>query len=208
MEIFVVIGLLVVIVGLYFGSNYKELNEQRAGVEDARKKLDEQLKHRHQSITDIGETLHGKHEPLWTRVTSARAAADNATNSDTTARASAEKDLSEALGAYFAELQKDASMAENDEFTKLRDRILEVEDSVNLARSDFNTAAARYNMRQHVFPNTIFAKNLGLKPVPEMEFEGAFERYPLKFKGTMPEKRPPLYLQQADSKKKKQETQQ
>jgi LemA protein len=193
--------LLVLGLALYFGSNYKQLNEQKTGVEEARKKLDEHLKLRHAAITDVAETCHGKNEALWSKVTSARTAAEAATGGDTTARATAENELSEALGSYFAELQKDPATAETDEFIKLRDRIVDVEDGVNLARSDYNTAAARYNMRQHVFPNSVFAQKMGLKPVAEMEFEGAFERHPLKFKGTMPDKKPPLYLQQPKGKK-------
>jgi LemA protein len=198
MEIALVLGLTVIILALYFGSNYKQLTEQRLAVEEARKKLDEQLKKRHTAMDDVAQTYHGKHEQLWASVSSARDAAVAATNGDTTARAAAESELSEALGLYFVQLQKEEDTTE---FTDLRDRVYEVEDGVNSARDDFNTMAARYNMSHHVFPNSIFAQNLGLKPIAEMPFEGAFERHPLKFKGTQPIKKPPLYLQQRNPKK-------
>jgi len=189
-----VVVILILVLGLvaYVGLNYRSLVEHRAEVDEKRARLDEHLKRRQELVTRLVDGLSGElgngREPA-DALASARRQAGDAAALSVKERSAAESALSESIGRFFRALQDRAGEAESENFARLRDEMIAVEDDLILTQEAYNRVAYSYNAQHRVFPTRLIADKLKLPTTDEFEIEDAFAKYPLKLKRTMPSKR-------------------
>lgn len=187
--VYLVIAITIVALALWAGLNYRNLLALRRSVEACANKLSEQLKQRHDSIEKFVGSLPDElkqESDLTQKLREARARAVAQAQEPLKQRESVENELGDCIGRLLSALQKDGHLADSERYSQLRDRVLDVEDVVTLARQDYNDLVVRFNLQQTILPASLFAKKAGIKPLEEFEIDDVFAKYPLKIKGTMP----------------------
>jgi LemA protein len=180
MNIFLILGGLIVLAAIYLWSLYNGLISQKTQIDEAWSQIDVQLKRRADLIPNIVETVKGyaKHEKgVFEEVTKARASLMSA---KTPAKLGEASDaLTGAIGKLFAVAENYPQLKANEGFVQLQKELSDTEDKVAYSRQYYNSTVMDYNVKIRVFPNNMLAKNLGFS---EKEFFGATEseRQPVK----------------------------
>jgi LemA protein len=154
----IVIGVIVVIVVLFFWLGYNSLVRNRNRVDNAWSQIDVQLKRRHDLIPNLVETVKGyaAHERgTFEAVTNARANAINAQGPEQTA--AAENQLTGALKSLFAVAEAYPDLKANQNFLQLQEELTATEDKVAYARQFYNDSVLNYNNRIQSFPTVLLA---------------------------------------------------
>lgn len=159
----IVVGVLVVIVGLWAVATYNGLVRLRNLVQEAWRQIDVELHRRYDLIPNLVETVKGyaAHErTVFDEVTRARAAA--ATPGSTPAeQAQQEFGLSQALGRLFAVAEAYPQLRASDNFTQLQTELTGTEDRIAAGRRYYNANVRTLNTRVETFPPSIVAKAFG-----------------------------------------------
>ena len=162
--IWVVLGL-VVIVGLYVWSTYNGLVTLNVRVDEAWSDITVQLKRRADLIPNLIETVKGyaAHEKsVFENVTKARAAT---VSPEVLAHpgkaAAAEGQFAGAMKSLFAVAEAYPQLQANQNFLALQSELSDTEDKIMSARRFYNGGVREFNTKIKVFPNNVFAKNLG-----------------------------------------------
>ncbi len=165
MELFFVVGIalvLAVIVGIYLWSTYNSLVTLNVRVDEAWSDITVQLKRRADLIPNLIEAVKGyaAHErQVFEEVTKARAATLSA--GDPNAAAEAENMMQAALKSIFAVAEAYPQLQASQNFLQLQGELVDTEDKIQASRRFYNGGVRELNTKVLLFPNTLFAKNLG-----------------------------------------------
>jgi LemA protein len=157
----IVLGL-AVIVGIYLWVTYNGLVTLNVRVDEAWSDITVQLKRRADLIPNLVDTVKGyaEHERgVFQRVTEARAATISAQGPKEAAQA--ENMMQEALKSIFAVAEAYPQLQASQNFLQLQGELVDTEDKVQASRRFYNGGVRELNTRIKIFPNNVFAKNLG-----------------------------------------------
>jgi LemA protein len=172
----VVIGLIVVIVGMYNG-----LVRARLRVKEAWSGIDVQLKRRTDLVPNLVETVKGyaTHErEVFENVSAARSAAISAKGPAQAGQA--EGALTRALGGLFAVAEAYPQLRAAESFTELQRELANTEDQIAGSRRIYNGNVQSYNTKIQVFPNSLLAGPFGFTRREFFEIEDPADREPVK----------------------------
>ena len=175
----VLLGLLAfaVIVGGWAVSKYNTLQTKRENVRMKWSDIDSQLQRRADLIPNLVNTVKGytKHEEqvfgdiaaARSRLLSAQSPEDKATAND---------QLSGALGRLLVLVENYPNLKANEQFKNLQYELAGTENRINVARTDYNQAVFDYNTTLQRFPTVLIARLLGFQRAEEFKAaEGARE---------------------------------
>jgi len=121
-----------------------------------------QLKRRADLIPNLIETVKGyaSHEKgVFEAVTKARAATLSA--GDPSHAAEAENMMQSALKSIFAVAEAYPQLQASQNFLQLQGELVDTEDKIQASRRFYNGGVRELNTKIQLFPNTLFAKQLG-----------------------------------------------
>jgi len=159
--VLVVVGL-IVIVGLFLWATYNGLVTLNERVSEAWSDITVQLKRRADLIPNLIETVKGyaKHEKeVFENVTKARAATTSA--SGPAEAAAAEGMMQSALKSIFAVAEAYPQLQASANFQELQAELVDTENKIQAARRFYNGGVREFNTMIMVFPNNMWAKQLG-----------------------------------------------
>lgn len=171
---------LVVVVGWLVWA-FNRLVRDRNLLGEAWSGIDVQLKTRHNLILNLAETVKAYaayEQNLFKAIAELRAGlADDARPAQAAVRENALTDNLRGLLAL-AENYPDLKASEN--FLNLQQRLVEIEDKIQMARRYYNGAARNYNIRVESFPSNIAAGAFRFRPAEFFQVETATHRHVLK----------------------------
>jgi LemA protein len=158
----VIVLVVAAIVGVYLWSTYNGLVTLNVRVDEAWSDITVQLKRRADLLPNLIETVKGyaAHEKgVFEAVTKARAETlSAATPGDA---AVAEGHMQSALKRIFAVAEAYPQLHASQNFLALQAELTDTEDKIQAARRFYNGGVREFNTKILVFPNNIWAKNLG-----------------------------------------------
>jgi len=158
----VIVLVVAVIAGIYLWSTYNALVTLNVRVDEAWSDITVQLKRRADLLPNLIETVKGyaAHEKgVFEAVTKARAETlSAATPGDA---AVAEGHMQSALKSIFAVAEAYPQLHASQNFLALQGELTDTEDKIQAARRFYNGGVREFNTKILVFPNNIWAKNLG-----------------------------------------------
>ena len=153
---------IVLILGIYVWATYNSLITLRVRVDEAWSDITVQLKRRADLIPSLVESVKGyaAHEKgVFEAVTAARAETISA---QSPAEASAaENHMQSALKSIFAVAEAYPQLQASQNFLHLQQSIVDAEDKIQASRRFYNGGVRELNTKIKVFPNNLFARNLG-----------------------------------------------
>jgi len=167
---------------------YNRLVTSRNGYKNAFAQIDVQLTRRYDLIPNLIETVKGylAHERNTLEavikarnvaVTGLKAAAANPGDpAAVQGLASADNQLSGALGRMFALAEAYPDLKANQNMMLLSEELTSTENKVAFARQAYNDAVLGYNNTREVFPNSIIAGSFGFMPAQMLELESPQKR--------------------------------
>jgi LemA protein len=159
---------LVAVIGIYFWVTYNSLVTLNVRVDEAWSDITVQLKRRADLIPNIIEAVKGyaAHEKsVFENVTKARAETLGVASP---AEASvAENHMQQALKSIFAVAEAYPQLQASQNYLQLQGELVDTEDKIQASRRFYNGGVRELNTKIKVFPNNLFAKNLGFS---EREF--------------------------------------
>lgn len=158
MNIWIIIGIVVLIIVVLIALIYNSLVRLRVRVENAWSQIDVQLKRRYDLIPNLVSTVKGymKHEKgVLEEVTKARASLVTGSLHD---KAKASNQITEALKSIFAVAENYPQLKANENFKLLQEELSGTESKIAYARQFYNDSVMGYNQGIQVFPKNIFAK--------------------------------------------------
>jgi LemA protein len=163
--VLVVVGVIVVLivaVGIYLWATYNSLVQLGVRVDEAWSDITVQLKRRADLIPNLIDTVKGyaAHEKaVFENVTRARA---ETLSASTPAEAgAAEGHLQQALKSLFAVAEAYPQLQASQNFLQLQSALVDTEDKIQASRRFYNGGVRELNTKIKVFPNNLFARNLG-----------------------------------------------
>lgn len=160
--VLLVLGGLAVLVGFYVWSTYNGLVTLNVRVDEAWSDITVQLKRRADLIPNLIETVKGyaKHEKeVFENVTKARSATANA--STPAEAAAAEGMMQSALKSIFAVAEAYPELQASQNFQQLQAELVDTENKIQASRRFYNGGVREFNTKILVFPNNIWARQLG-----------------------------------------------
>jgi len=91
-------------------------------------------------------------------------------------RVAAENQLTGALRHLFAMVDEHPQLRASEEFIALEQNLKSVEESLRNARRDYNATVRDYNRRVRMFPGSLLAGLLGLRPKPLFDLSAPKEK--------------------------------
>lgn len=165
METLIVVGILVavvLIIGIYLWTTYNGLVTLNVRVDEAWSDITVQLKRRADLIPNLVDSVKGyaTHESkVFEDVTKARAATISAQGPAEASQA--ENMMQDALKSIFAVAEAYPQLQASQNFLQLQGELVDTEDKIQSARRFYNGGVRELNTRIQLFPNNIFAGNLG-----------------------------------------------
>ena len=157
-----VIVLLIIAVGIYLWATYNSLVQVGVRVDEAWSDITVQLKRRADLIPNLIDTVKGyaAHEKaVFENVTRARAETLSATGPGEAG--AAEGHLQQALKSLFAVAEAYPQLQASQNFLQLQAALVDTEDKIQASRRFYNGGVRELNTKIKVFPNNLFARNLG-----------------------------------------------
>lgn len=169
--VLVVVGVLVVVLlalGIYLWSTYNALVQLNVRVDEAWSGITVQLKSRADLIPNLIDSVKGyaAHEKaVFENVTRARAETLNAQGPADAGVA--EGHMQQALRSIFAVAEAYPQLQASQNFLQLQSSLVDTEDKIQASRRFYNGGVRELNTKIKIFPNNLFARNLGFE---EREF--------------------------------------
>lgn len=160
----IVIGVILLIIVLWFVFTYNSFIKLRNNRENAFSNIDVQLKQRYDLVPQLVSTVKGyaTHEKeLLEKVTAARSAAMNATSVDE--KVVADKAMTGLLSGLKVSLEAYPELKANTNFLQLQTELSDIENKLSAARRFFNSATREFNNAVEVIPSNIVANMFGFK---------------------------------------------
>lgn len=157
MNIWIIIGIVVLVIVALIALIYNSLVRLRVRVENAWSQIDVQLKRRYDLIPNLINTVKGymKHEKgVLEEVTKARASLVTGSMQD---KAKASNQITDALKSIFAVAESYPQLKANENFKLLQEELSGTESKIAYARQFYNDSVMSYNESLQVFPKNIFA---------------------------------------------------
>ncbi len=154
----IIVGVVVVVLGIWIAASYNGLVGLRNRVKDQWSQIDVQLKRRFDLIPNLVETVKGyaKHESeTLENVMKARNSFMSATTPEAEMEANGE--LTKAMGRLFAVAESYPDLKANANFIKMQEDLKETEDKIASARQFYNDTVLQYNNKVEMFPSNIIA---------------------------------------------------
>jgi len=155
----IVIGVVALVIILYFVIIYNGLVRLKNNIEQAWSNIDVLLKQRRDEIPKLVAVCEGymKHErETLQKVTEARSMVDKAQGVAQTSQA--ENALTAALRSLFAVVENYPDLKANQNFLGLQARISQIENSIADRREFFNASVNAYNIRIEQIPDVFVAR--------------------------------------------------
>ena len=159
--IWVILGI-IVLVGLYIWSTYNGLIKLNERVSEAWSDITVQLKRRADLLPNLIDTVKGyaAHEKgVFEAVTKARA--ETMSVGGPADAAVAEGHMQSALKSLFAVAEAYPQLQASQNFLQLQGELVDTEDKIQAARRFYNGGVRELNTKIQIFPNNMFAKQLG-----------------------------------------------
>lgn len=156
------IGIVVVLVGLWFVAAYNRLVKQRNRVDNAWGQVEVQLQRRYDLIPNLVETVKGyaSHErATFEEVTRARAASASAQGPAD--QAQADTMLTAALRQLFAVAEAYPELRASENFSSLQTDLSDTENKIAVARQIYNDTVLTYNTSVQQVPTNLVASVTG-----------------------------------------------
>ena len=173
MDIFLLsVGGMVVLAGALAWSTYNRLMALDERCNTAFADVDVLLKHRHNLIPNLVETVRGYagHErSTFEAVTEARASAVQA--GGVAQQAEAENALTSALRQLFAVAEAYPQLRASENFQQLQSDLSDTEDKIAVARQLYNDAVLTYQSATQTVPTNLLAGTFGFGPRQYFEIE-------------------------------------
>lgn len=153
---------LVVIVGIYLWATYNSLVTLNVRVDEAWSDITVQLKRRADLIPNIIEAVKGyaAHEKgVFESVTKARA--ETLSAQGPAEASAAENHMQTALKSIFAVAEAYPQLQASQNYLQLQGELVDTEDKIQASRRFYNGGVREMNTKMRVFPNNVFARNLG-----------------------------------------------
>ena len=173
----IITGVLAIAAIYYFNrliGQVQRVNEGWSGI-------DVQLKRRADLIPSLVETVkaYAKHEEgLLTRVTELRArAVAEQSDPDIAARNAAESGLASSIGTLFAVVENYPALKADENFRRLHESLVEVEEHLQFARRYYNGTVRDMNILVGSFPGNVVAKLGKFKTAQFFEIDNPLEQY-------------------------------
>jgi len=157
-----------IFLGFYFFLIYNKFVRLRNMAEEAWSAIEVQLKRRCNLIPNLVDTVraYAKHEKsLFENITESRKRAMN--SYQIPERSIGEKILSNSMLKIFAVVENYPDLKANENFLKLQEELVDIEDQIQYARRYFNGTVRNNNVFVQSFPSLIVASVFKFK---EMEF--------------------------------------
>ena len=152
---------------LLAGCGYNQIQQKDELAASAQKQISVQLQRRADLVPNLVNTVKGyaQHEDaVFTQVAAARGALTGAIQGgDASQMASANAQLSGALGRLIAVAEAYPQLKADQTFLRLQDELAGTENRIATARGDYNQAVQDYNAYIRTFPQAITAKVTGAK---------------------------------------------
>ena len=159
--VLIIVGV-ILLVGIYLWATYTSLVQLNVRVDEAWSGITVQLKRRADLIPNLIETVKGyaSHEKaVFENVTRARA--ETLSASGPGAAGIAEGHLQQALRSLFAVAEAYPQLQASTNFLQVQQALVDTEDKIQAARRFYNGGVRELNTKIKVFPNNLFARNLG-----------------------------------------------
>lgn len=156
---------------------FNRLVRQRNRLKEAWSGIDVQLRRRHDLIPSLVATVSGyrAHErSVFEEVTARRIAAQAV--HDPASASGAEQSVTAGLRQLFAVAENYPQLKADQNFRKLSDQLVEIEDQLQYARRYYNGAARDLNNLVESLPTNVVAKIAGFQPAAFFECESSIER--------------------------------
>lgn len=170
---------IIVIVVIWAVMAYNSLITLMHQVDNAWKQIDVQLKRRYDLIPNLVKTVKGAMEfekDTLTRVIEARAKALSAATP--AEKGVAEDQLTQALGKLFVLVEQYPVLKSNQNILQLQEELVATENRIGFARQFYNDIAARFNIKQTVFPALIIASVFNFKKAEYFQAEASEKSVP------------------------------
>jgi len=172
---------IVVLLLIFYFTNYNGLVGMRNGVKNAWAQIDVQLKRRHDLIPNLVETVKGyaEHERgTLDEVTKARNLAQSLASSGAgvAERAKAEGELSSVLSRLLAVVENYPNLKANQNFLALQEELTSTENKISFSRQYYNDSVLKYNNKIQMFPSNIVASMASFKASEFFEVKAPEER--------------------------------
>ncbi|WP_306520993.1 LemA family protein [Gemmatimonas sp.] len=156
---------------LTFGAcGYNTIQSYDEQAAQAKQNIDAQLQRRADLIPNLVNTVKGfaaQEEKVLTEVTQARAglvgALQKPGGSDPAELATANQQLTGALGRLTVAIEAYPELKSNENFLRLQDELTGTENRIAVSRTDYNSAVRLYNEYIRKFPAVLTAKATGAK---------------------------------------------
>ena len=143
---------------------YNSLISKRNMVDNAFASIDTMLKKRYDLIPNLVNTVktYMKHEhDTLTEITRLRAKAMNASPDE---QADLDKKITGLMRGIMVAVENYPELKANENFMHLQASLNNIEEQIAAARRAYNAAVTEFNTSIQIFPNSIFAGMMGLKP--------------------------------------------
>src|SRR5256885_15541871 len=172
------------------GCGYNRIQQYDENAQQAKQQISVQLQRRADLVPNLVNTVKGyaQHEnAVFTQVAQARAGLAGAIQTgDPGAMATANAQLSGALGRLIAIAEAYPQLKADQSFLRLQDELAGTENRIATSRNDYNEAVKDYNAYIRQFPQAITAKVTGSKPRTYYEAAPGSETAPTVDFGTTP----------------------
>lgn len=171
MTLYIIIGIaliLIIISAIYFNIFIGYKNR----IKNAWSDIDVQLKRRYSLIPNLVDSVKGYavHEKtLFENIAKYRSEAQNARG--VKEQEAAENNLIGVLKNVLITIEKYPDLLANQNFIKLQDSLIEIEDTIQNARRYYNAVVRDNNTAVESFPGVIFAKTFGFKVADFFEID-------------------------------------
>ena len=186
----VILGVVVVVLVLWFVLTYNGLVSARNRTQEAWSEIDVELKRRHDLIPNLVNTVQGYmgHERgTLEAVTNARAGAVAAgATGDPEKIGQAENVLSQSLRSLFAVSENYPDLKAISAFTNLQETLTATEDKLEFSRRFYNGNVRDYNIKLQTLPTSLIAGALGFKGFGFFQADDADRAVPQVSFGNMP----------------------
>jgi len=177
-SLYILVAIIVIVV-IWTVAAYNGLVTLKHQVDNAWQQIDVQLKRRYDLIPNLVSTVKGAMEfekETLTRVIEARAnAVSAATPGD---KGVAEGLLTQALGRLFALVESYPDLKSNKNILQLQEELVSTENRIGFARQFYNDIAARFNIKQTVFPSVIIASTFNFKKAEYFQIDATEKAVP------------------------------
>src|SRR2546423_3758653 len=172
------------------GCGYNQIQQKDEQAAQAKQQISVQLQRRADLVPNLVNTVKGyaQHEnAVFTQVAQARAGLAGAIQTgDPGAMATANAQLSGALGRLIAIAEAYPQLKADQSFLRLQDELAGTENRIATSRNDYNEAVKDYNAYIRQFPQALTAKVTGAKPRTYYEAAPGAETAPTVDFGTRP----------------------